>query len=145
VISNEARDVMPYRFYRLYRAVLRPVGGGLALAAVTYVATQALPDAHRLPVHAVLLSAIGAVYVGFAIADGRRRMLVLESTGALAFVGLATAGLVYGTAVLAAGYALHAVWDVLHHDSHVPNRHAPWYIPLCVVYDVAVALYLVLG
>jgi hypothetical protein len=112
------------------------------LAALTYGGTAWLPLAARLEVHAVLLAAIGAIYVGFALADGRQRTLAVEVAGALLFGGMAVAGLWTSAWVLAAGYALHGVWDALHHRSAIPGRYAPWYIPLCAVYDTVVAAYL---
>lgn len=122
----------------------RSIAIGMVLAALTYGGTVWLSPAARLDLHAVLLAAIGAVYVGFAIADGRRRVLVVELAGALLFIGIAAVALGVGAWMLAIGYALHGVWDVVHHRARVPNRYAPWYIPFCAVYDGAVAAYLLL-
>jgi hypothetical protein len=123
---------------------LRPIVVGTGLAGLTYGLASLLPAEVRLPVHAVLLAGIAAVYVGFAIADGRTRFLVMQVAGVLAFGALAVAGLSVHTGFLAAGYVLHGVWDLLHHRTDVPARRAPWYIPLCLAYDWIVGAYLLL-
>jgi len=127
-----------------FSPLLRPMGIGTALAGCTYGATSLLPAEVRLPVHAVLLAGIAAVYVGFAIADGRTLFLVTQVAGVLAFGALTVAGLSVHTGFLVAGYVLHGVWDVLHHRTDVPGRRAPWYIPLCLTYDWIVGAYLLL-
>jgi len=120
----------------------QPMAGGMVLAGGTYATASLLPEDVQLPLHAVLLSAIAAVYVGFAIADGRARFLAIQGAGVLAFGALAVAGLALHAGFLAAGYGLHGVWDLLHHRSEVPGRQAPWYVPLCLAYDWVVAAYL---
>jgi uncharacterized membrane protein len=127
-----------------FSTLLRPIGIGAALAGCTYVAASLLPAEVRLPVHAVLLAGIAAVYVGFAIADGRTPFLVMQGAGVLAFGALAVAGLSVHTGFLAVGYLLHGIWDLLHHRTDVPGRQAPWYIPLCLAYDWIVGAYLLL-
>ena len=123
---------------------IRPLLIGVALAGLTYGVAGVLPGEVRLPLHAVLLAGIAAVYVGFALSVGRPRFLVLQITGALAFGAAAVAGLTVHPNILAAGYGLHGVWDLLHHRSEIPGRQVPWYIPLCLAYDWGVAGYLLL-
>lgn len=124
------------------RRQIRPVAVGLILAGLTYLGTMPLPDSMSLNFHAILLGGIGSVYLGFALADGRKSILVLESLGALLFVGLATAGLTLDLRVLIGGYFGHGIWDLLHHDSRVPGDFAGWYVPFCTIYDWAVGGYL---
>ena len=124
------------------RQLVRPVGIGTVLAGVTYGVAALLPEDVRLPVHAVLLAGIAAIYVGFAIADGRTRFLVIQVAGVAGFGALAVAGLSGHPEWLAGGYVLHGVWDLFHHRSDIPGRQAPWYIPLCLVYDWIVGAYL---
>src|SRR2546423_9457154 len=43
-------------------------------------------------VHALSIALIAAVYIGFAVADGRPKVIVVEVAGAGVFVGIAAAG-----------------------------------------------------
>jgi uncharacterized protein DUF6010 len=59
--------------------------------------------------------------------------------------GLAVVGLRASTTALAAGYALHGVWDLLHHPRAVPTRVASWFPPTCAAFDFVVAVALLIG
>lgn len=115
---------------------------GCALAVLTYFTTTILPVEVSLGFHAALLAGIGAVYVGFALADGRTSMLLLESSGSLIFLALATVGSSFNPYFLVAGYIGHGLWDLSHHRSRVPGDYAEWYIPFCTAYDWVVGGYL---
>lgn len=121
----------------------KTIAFGLCLAGLTYLATKPLPSETVLDVHAVLLGGIAAVYVGFALADGNLRYVAVESVGALGFFVLAIMGLAWSVWFLIAGYILHGFWDLAHHNRRIPTDFAEWYIPLCLVYDVAVGIYLI--
>jgi len=89
------------------------------------------------------LGFIGAVYFGFAVADGRLRSLMIELPVAGAFLLLSTpAPWVDAPLFLAAGYVAHGVWDVVHHPHVVPTPVRSWYPPFCVVYDLVVAAFI---
>lgn len=40
------------------------------------------------------------------------------------------------------GLIVHAGWDVLHHNSGFGAEVPRWYIPFCVVFDIAAGLFL---
>jgi hypothetical protein len=71
-------------------------------------ATGRLPPA---TVQALALSLIAAVCIGFAVADGRPRVIVVESVVAGVFVVLAAAGVTATVWLLVAGYAGHGLKD----------------------------------
>jgi hypothetical protein len=93
-------------------------------------------------VQALLLCFIAAVYVGFAVADGRPHVIAVECAIAAVFVLLASAS-VTGTAwLLVVGYAGHGfkdLWQERHH--FVANTR--WWPPFCCAVDMLVALVLV--
>ena len=93
-------------------------------------------------VYAMGLALIAAVYVGFAVADGRRTIIVVECCVAALFVLIAAAG-VTGTAwLLVLGFAGHGLKDLWQHRSHyVANTR--WWPPFCLVVDWVVAAALV--
>jgi hypothetical protein len=93
-------------------------------------------------VYALGLAAIAAVYVGFAVADGRRNVLVVEICVAAAFIVLAAAA-VTGTAwLLVVGYAGHGLKDLWQHRTRFVAK-TRWWPPFCLIVDWVVALTIV--
>ena len=95
---------------------------------------------------ALFLAVTACVYAGALLAqDLPIRFVVLELAVASVVYALAVVGLRASTVALAAGYALHGVWDLLHHPRAVPTRVARWFPPMCAAFDFVVALALLLG
>ena len=94
-------------------------------------------------VYALGLAAIAAIYVGFAVSDGRVKIVAVESGVALAFV-LVGAAAVTGTPwLLVAGFVGHGLKDLWQHRTqYVTNTR--WWPPFCLVVDWIVAAVLVL-
>ena len=92
---------------------------------------------------ALLLCFIAAVYVGFAVADGRPRVIAIECLIAAVFVLLASAS-VTGTAwLLVVGYVGHGLKDFWQERRHfVVNTR--WWPPFCACVDGVVALVLII-
>ena len=88
-------------------------------------------------VYSVGVAVIASVYVGFAVADGRTRVLVVEAVVATGFVLLAAVAL-RGTAgsleLAAAGLFLHGVKDLWQHRSQFV-RGTRWWPLFCVAVD----------
>lgn len=108
------------------------IGGLFALATlpVHLLLTQAA--SHHLA--AVVLGVVAGIYVGFALQDGRLRVLALEASVAMLFVAAALAGLWTSAWLIPAAYVAHGLWDMAHHR-HVSTAMPAWYVPLCAVYD----------
>ncbi|MCY7418539.1 MAG: hypothetical protein LH650_08605, partial [Chloroflexi bacterium] len=85
---------------------------------------------------------IASVYIGFAVADGRPRVLAVEIAIASLFVVLATASLVTPAWLLAIAYFLHGLND-LWHERHQFVANTRWWPPFCVAVDWVVAAGLV--
>jgi hypothetical protein len=95
-------------------------------------------------VYALSLALIAAVYIGFAVADGRPRVIAVEAAVAAVFVIVAAAGVTGPAWLLVAGFTAHGFKDLWQHRSHyVANTR--WWPPFCLVIDwVAAAILVVL-
>jgi hypothetical protein len=82
-----------------------PVLWGLAFGAIQAASPLALRWLDQATVQSLLLALIAAVYIGFAVADGRPKVIAVESTIAGAFVLLAAAGVTGSAWLLVLGYA----------------------------------------
>ena len=101
-----------------------------------------LPRMLAFDMTALLLTIIAAVYVGFALADGRPAVMLQELSAAAFFVLLAALGLWVNPYLWVLGLVLHAVWDWLHHIEVVGTRIPSYYPPVCVLVDLLLAVFL---
>jgi hypothetical protein len=90
-------------------------------------------------VYALGLAFIAAVYIGFAVADGRARVIVVEAVVAMAFVVVAAAGITGSAWLLVIGLAGHGVKDAWQHRTHYVAG-TRWWPPFCAAVDLVVAL-----
>jgi hypothetical protein len=120
------------------------VGAGLGLLAIAFAAP--LSDTNARASLAILLWAIGAVYLGFAISHGRTSAMVVQAISATVFVNVAFIAVQQESdLLLGLGFLAHAAWDWLHHDGHGPTRVRSWYPPFCVVADIVIAVPVLAG
>src|ERR671911_482975 len=93
-------------------------------------------------VYALGLAVIAAIYIGFAVADGRPKVIAVETGVASGFVIIAAAA-VTGTAwLLVIGLAGHGLKDLWQHRTQfVANTR--WWPPFCMVVDFVVAAVIV--
>jgi len=86
---------------------------------------------------------IATVYIGFAVADGRPKVIAVESGVAGAFVLLAATGVTGSAWLLVLGYAAHGLKDFWQERRHyVANTR--WWPPFCATVDWLVAVVLVI-
>jgi hypothetical protein len=69
-------------------------------------------------VYALGLVVIASVYVGFAVADGRAKVIAVESSVTFAFVLVAATAVTGSPWLLVAGLAGHGLKDLWQHRSH---------------------------
>jgi hypothetical protein len=92
-------------------------------------------------VYALGLALIASIYIGFAVGDGRGRVVAVESTVASAFVIVAAAGITGSPWLLVIGLAGHGLKDLWQHRSQfVANTR--WWPPFCLAVDWTVAVIL---
>jgi hypothetical protein len=93
-------------------------------------------------VYALSLTLIAAVYLGFAVADGRPTVIAVETAVAGVFVVVAAVGVTGPAWLLAAGLTGHGFKDLWQHQTHyVANTR--WWPPFCLVVDWVAAAVLV--
>lgn len=110
------------------------VAVGLAQAATPLVFWWLDPAT----VYAFGLVLIAAVYIGFAVADGRRIALAVEVAVAAGFVIIATAGATGSPWLLVVGLVGHGLKDLWQHrQQFVANTR--WWPPFCAVVDATAA------
>jgi hypothetical protein len=95
-------------------------------------------------VYAVELTLIAGVYIGFAVADGRVRVIAVESTVAATFVVVAAAAVTGSAWLLVLGYAAHGVKDAWQERRQYVSG-TRWWPPFCAAVDWVVALAIAVG
>jgi hypothetical protein len=112
-----------------------------AVQAALPLAIRWLPPA---TVQALLLALIAGVYIGFAVADGRPRVIAVECVVAGGFVLLATTAVTATAWLLVLGYTGHGLKDAWQERTHyVANTR--WWPPFCAAVDWLVAAILIIA
>jgi hypothetical protein len=93
-------------------------------------------------VYALGIAAIAAIYVGFAVADGRPKVIAVETTVALGFVVVAAAAVTGSPWLLVVGLAGHGLKDLWQHRTNFV-RGTRWWPPFCMVVDFVAAAIIV--
>lgn len=88
--------------------------------------------------YAIGLAVIASIYIGFAVADGRPRVIAVESSVAFAFVVVAAAAVTESPWLLVAGLAGHGLKDLWQHRSRFVAS-TRWWPPFCMIVDWVVA------
>lgn len=117
------------------RAALRaPVMWGLVFGVLQAASPLAFWWLDTATVYAIGLALIASVYIGFAVADGRRGVLIAESGVATVFVVVAAAAVTGTPWLLVVGLAGHGLKDLWQHRrKFVANTR--WWPPFCLVVD----------
>jgi hypothetical protein len=120
------------------RSLRAPVLWGVVVGAIQVASPLAFWWLDPATVYALGLALIAAVYIGFAVADGRPPVIVVESGVAGLFVVLAAAGVTGSAWLLVLGFTGHGLKDLWQHRSHyVANTR--WWPPFCLIVDWVVA------
>jgi hypothetical protein len=126
------------------RSLRAPVLWGIVWGVIQAAAPLGFWWLDPATVYGLSLTLIAAVYIGFAVADGRPSVITVEATIAGVFAVVAAAGVTGPAWLLVAGLAGHGVKDLWQHRRHfVANTR--WWPPFCLVVDwVAAAILVVL-
>ncbi len=89
-------------------------------------------------VYALGLAVIAAIYVGFAVADGRWNVIAVETVVAMGFIVLASAGITGSAWLLVAGFLGHGLKDAWQHRTRFVSG-TRWWPPFCAAIDWVVA------
>jgi hypothetical protein len=117
------------------RASLRaPIFWGIVFGVLQAASPLAFWWLNTATVYALGLVLIASVYIGFAVADGRRNVLAVESSVASVFVVVAAAAVTGSPWLLVLGLVGHGLKDLWQHRNHfVANTR--WWPPFCLVVD----------
>jgi len=116
----------------------------IALATITSLVGYSLPFYKAQDFYGILLVMLAGSYLGLAVNDGRRFILILESTVALGFCLLVLVGNWRWPVLIAYGYFLHAIWNLLHQPFRLGARVKSWYALVGVIYESLVGAFIYL-
>ena len=117
-----------------------PVAWGLVWGCLQAASPLAFFWLVDTTVYAIGIILIAAIYIGFSVADGRGKVIAVETLVAAAFVVVAAMGMTGSAWLLVAGLAGHGIKDLWQqHTQFVVNTR--WWPPFCATVDfVAAAL-----
>jgi hypothetical protein len=122
---------------------------GLAGAAGALVFAMVVRAVAREPErrHAGALLVAALLYVLFAALGRSANGLAVEAAGVVAFGGLALLGVRrQAPALVAAGWALHPMWDVALHTAGAGAAYTPrGYVAACIGFDLLLAALILRG
>jgi hypothetical protein len=123
-----------------HRSLRTPVAWGVVLGVLQAASPFAFFWLDSATVYALGLALIAAIYIGFAVADGRSHVLAVETTVASAFVVVAAAAVTGSAWLIVAGLAGHGLKDMWQHRTGFVTG-TRWWPPFCAAVDfVAAAL-----
>jgi hypothetical protein len=111
---------------------------GAGIGVLQALSPLAFPWVGASTVYALGLSFIAAVYIGFAVADGRPRVLAVETAVAAVFVVVAAVAITVSPWLIVAGLAGHGVKDAVQHRTGFVNG-TRWWPPFCAAVDFVAA------
>ena len=120
----------------------KPIMWGLLVGAIQAASPAVARWVEPATLHALYIAFISAVYLGFAVADGRTNVIGVESSIAAAFVVLVSGGVAGSAWLLIAGYTAHGTKDLWQHRVHFVAG-TRWCPPFCATVDLLVAAILV--
>ncbi|MFW3170498.1 hypothetical protein [Geodermatophilus sp. CPCC 206100] len=121
-----------------HRSLRTPVAWGVVLGVLQAASPFAFPWLDPATVYALGLALIAAVYIGFAVADGRAHVLAVETVVATAFVVVAAAAVTGTPWLIVAGLVGHGVKDAWQHRTGFVAG-TRWWPPFCATVDVVAA------
>jgi hypothetical protein len=125
------------------RTLTAPILWGLVFGAIQAASPLMFRWLPASTTHALSLTLIAAVYIGFAVADGRPKVIAVEITTAAAFVILATTAVTGSAWILVVGYAAHGFKDAWQ-ERYQFVTDTRWWPPFCAAVDWLVAAILVI-
>lgn len=114
---------------------------GLVLAGGFILGVHALAGDGQREVLALFLALTACVYGGAALAPAGAGHGRMELPVVVAVFAASVAGLLVSPLWLAAGYLAHGAWDALHHYQKIRTPVLRAFPPICGIFDLVVALY----
>ena len=127
---------------RLKSSLRTPVLWGLLFGVLQAWAPLVFWWLEAATVHALMLPLIAAVYIGFAVADGRPKVIAVETAVVAVFYLIAALAVTASLWLLVVGYAGHGLKDAWQERRHFVSN-TRWWPPFCAAVDFLVAAVLV--
>jgi hypothetical protein len=112
----------------------KPLIWGVVVGVLQAASPLAVPWLDPATVYALGLALIAAIYIGFAVADGRPTRIGAESIVAGVFVAIAAAAVTGSPWLLVLGLAGHGLKDLWQHRTRFVAG-TRWWPPFCLVVD----------
>lgn len=125
-------------------SILVPALWGLVIGVIQAGSPVAVRWLDAATVYALELVLIAAVYIGFAVADGRPRVIAVETAVAGLFVVLALTAVTATAWLLVLGYAGHGLKDAWQQRRQYV-AHTRWWPPFCAAVDWLLAAILIIA
>jgi len=119
-------------------ATPRAVGWGVAIGGGQAAVAMAFWWLDPATVHALMVTMIAGIYIGFAVADGRPKVIAAESVVVVGFVIASAAAVTLTPWLVVALYTAHGAKDLWQHRTHFV-RGTRWWPPFCLAVDFTVA------
>ena len=120
-----------------------PYLSGVIFGGATIGVVSLWPSKPALGLLATILGLALGVYIGSFSYDQRFNKGFQEIVVAVFLMVFIILGFWISPLYLAAAWLLHPLWDWMHHFKKVHTRINRWIPPFCGVYDVIVAVYIV--
>jgi hypothetical protein len=121
-----------------------PVVAGAVIGVAQAVTPFAFWWLAPATVYALGLVFIAAIYIGFSVADGRRKVIAAEVAVATVFVVVAAAAVTGPAWLLVVGLAGHGLKDLWQHRTQFVTG-TRWWPPFCAAVDFVVAAILAIA
>ena len=115
-------------------SLVRPIAIGAAVGILQAAAPFAFWWLPAATVYAISIAFIATVYIGFAVADGRRKVVIIETIVALLFILIAALGVTGSPWLLVVGLFAHGAKDLWQHRTQFV-RGTRWWPPFCAAVD----------
>src|SRR5215218_9991299 len=123
---------------RSHRPLRAPIVWGVVWGLLQAASPLAFFWLDAATVYALGLALIAAIYIGLSVADGRPKVIAVETGVASAFVVIAAAAVTGSGWLLVAGLAGHGLKDLWQHRTgFVANTR--WWPPFCTAVDFVAA------
>jgi hypothetical protein len=128
----------------VHRGLRTPVAWGVVWGVIQAASPLAFFWLDDSTVYALGLALIAAIYIGFSVADGRGKVIAVETAVATVFVVVAAVAVTGSAWLLVAGLAGHGLKDLWQQRTgFVANTR--WWPPFCASVDVVAAALIAIG
>lgn len=114
------------------------IWGGVVVGVLQAASPLAFWWLDAATVYALGLVGIAFIYIGFAVADGRPKVIFIESCVAAGFTVIAAAAITETPWLLVIGLAGHGLKDLWQHRRQFVSS-TRWWPPFCLVVDAVAA------